>query len=78
MEIGKVKEYFVLGLVTGATVRAPDIINKGWTVEFSGKIEQIDPTLHTAKGAVRAFKTLDAVAKAMREIGLREWRVVAD
>lgn len=78
MDIGKAREYFELGLIQGAVVRSPNVLHNGWTVELSGSIGSAQPTLHTARGDVRQFKTLDAVAKAVREIGLREWRVITD
>ncbi|OJK60167.1 hypothetical protein BK247_26585 [Escherichia coli] len=78
MDIGKAKEYFGLGLIQAAVVRSSSILHNGWTIELSGNIGSAQPTLHTARGEVRQFKTLDAAAKVVREIGLREWRVITD
>ena len=75
MDIGKAKEYFGLGLIQGAVVRSSSVLH---TIELSGNIGSAQPTLHTARGDVRQFKTLDAAAKVVREIGLREWRVITD
>ena len=78
MDIGKAKECFGLGLIRSAVVRPPSLLHNGWTIELNGTFSGGQTTLYTARGDVRCFKTLDAVAKAIREIGLREWRVVTD
>lgn len=75
MTIAKAKEYYSLGLVHSVVVHAPDLLNSGWTVELCGNIGSAGPLLKTSRGDVRAFKTLDAAAKVVREIGLRTWSV---
>jgi hypothetical protein len=78
MDIGKAKEYFELGLIQSAVVRSPSVLHDGWTIELNGNIHGAQSILHTARGDVRKFKTLDAAAKTVRQIGLREWRVITD
>lgn len=78
MNIATGKEYFDLGLLTSATIRAPFLDHDGWTVEVTGQIGNASPVLHTARGQVRKFKTLDAAAVACREIGFRQFSVIVD
>jgi hypothetical protein len=78
MDTAKAKEYFGLDLLTGALVRAPSVLHSGWTIELSGNLGNAKPTLETARGQVREFKTLDAAAKAVREIGFTYFSVITD
>jgi hypothetical protein len=78
MEIGTAREYFHLGLLTAALVRAPSVLHEGWTIEMEGNTGNADPILRAARGQVREFKTLDAAGRAVREIGFKELRVITD
>ena len=71
MEIATAKEYFHLGLLSGARVRAPFVLHAGWTVEFSGTLGNADPLLRTARRAVREFASADSALSVCRDIGLR-------
>lgn len=78
MEIARAKEYFDLGLLTGALVRAPSVLHDGWTIELSGNLGNADPVVRTARRQVRQFSTIDAAAKSVRSIGFSEFRVITD
>lgn len=76
MDIQKAKDYFELGIVTGATVQAANLMHPdGWTIEFSGKFGEANPLFETMRGDVRQFKTQDACAKVLIEIGFKKWSV---
>lgn len=78
MEVSRAKEYFSLGLITGILVRAPSVLHAGWTIELSGNLGNAVPVIRTARKEVREFKTLDAAAKVVREIGAQQFSVIAD
>ena len=79
MKIETAREYFALGLVTGATVRPPSIMHPdGWTVELIGRTGSVSPMIETARGDVRQWKTLDAVGRTIAEIGLKRWEVLTE
>lgn len=78
MNIATASDYFALGLLDRATVRAPFMSHDGWTVEIGGNIGNADPLLRTSRGQVRLFRTLDAAANAVRSIGFRQFDVVTD
>jgi hypothetical protein len=78
LDINRAKDYFAAGIVTGACARAPDGLHAGWTVEFSGAPGNWHPVLETARGKHREFRTLDATAKAIREVGFKQWSVITD
>jgi hypothetical protein len=78
MKIALAKEYFDLGLVTGVIVRAPTLMHDGWTIELEGRVGNALPVIETDRGEVRTWRTLDAAAKAVRQIGPRQWSVVTD
>lgn len=78
MDISKAREYFQLDLIRDALVRAPSVLHNGWTIELSGNLGNASPIIHTARGEVREFKTLDAAAKAVRDIGLKQFNVITD
>lgn len=76
MDILKAKDYFKLGVLTGATVHVTNMIYpNGWTIEFSGKLGDSSALFETMRGEVRQFKTLDSVAKVLSEIGFKKWSV---
>lgn len=79
MELERAKDYFRVGLIEDALVKAPDVINQqGWTIELRGNFGNADPILRASRGGTRTFKTLDAAANVVREIGLKQWRVITD
>lgn len=78
MDIGTAREYFHLGLLTGALVRAPTVLHQGWTIEIQGTTGNADPVLRAARGQVRQFRTLDAAWRVVREIGFRYFTVITD
>lgn len=78
MDIARAKEYFELGLVTGAWVRAPYMSFDGWTIELEGTFGNASPTIQTSRGKIRDFKTLETAAKVVREIGLKQFKVITD
>lgn len=74
MDILKAKDYFKLGVLTGATVHVASMIYPdGWTIEFSGKLGDSSALFETMRGEVRQFKTLDSAAKVLSEIGFKKW-----
>ena len=75
MEIAKAKEYFRLGLLAGAEIRGPDLLNSGFTAHFAGKNGAENAVMHTARGQVRQFKTLDAAAAAVADVGFKKFGV---
>lgn len=76
MDILKAKDYFKLGVLTGATVHVANMIYpSGWTIEFSGKLGDSSALFETMRGEVRQFKTLDSAAKVLSEIGFKKWSV---
>lgn len=78
MDILKAKDYFQLGVLTGATVHAANLMHPGgWTIEFSGKLGDASALFETMRGDVRQFKTLDAAAKVLLQIGFKQWSTVA-
>lgn len=78
MDILKAKDYFKLGVLSGATVHAASLIHPdGWTIEFSGKLGVSSALFETMRGEVRQFKTLDSAAKVLAEIGFKKWSVTA-
>ena len=50
-------------------------LDDGWVVTLAGK-HKLNPLLETARGHVRAFKTLDAAVGVLFEFGFVEIRVV--
>ena len=76
MDINKAKDYFHLGLLTSASIFSPSVMySDGWTVDFKGNTEKTSGTLKTVRGEVRQFKTLDAAANALHDIGFRRFTV---
>lgn len=76
MDIVKAKDYFFLGVLKAATVHAPSVMHpSGWTIHFDGKLGDASPVFKTMRGEVRQFKTLDAAAKVLAEIGFKKWSV---
>jgi hypothetical protein len=47
----------------------------GWVVTLTGK-HTLNPTLETARGHVRVFKTLDAAVGVLFELGFEKVNVV--
>lgn len=78
MKIERAKEYFDLGILTDALVRAPYVLHKGWTVEVSGNTGNASPSIETVRGQVREWSSLDSAARAVRAIGFRSFRVITD
>lgn len=77
MDINKAKDYFHLGLFTGATVFGHSLMySDGWTIEFKGSTEKSGGMLKTVRGEVRQFKTLDAAASVLNDIGFKMFTVV--
>ena len=76
LDILKAKDYFKLGVLTGATVHAASLMHPhGWTIEFSGKLGDSSALFETMRGEVRQFKTLDSAAKVLTEVGFKKWGV---
>ena len=68
-----------LGALERAEVRAPFMKFEGWTVEFfleNGKLPNCSTLLETALGKTREFKTLDAAARALEQIGFKQFTVI--
>lgn len=76
MEIAKAQELFLMGNLDVLLVRCPDLLNNGWTIEIRGNIGRLNPIIETARKQNRCFKTLDAAAKAARNIGFKQFEVV--
>ena len=67
--IQKVREYYELGVIAGfLLVRDP--MSSGWIVCIEGT-SGASWTLHTARGEVRSFASLDSAVKAVEETGMR-------
>lgn len=67
--IQKVREYYELGVIAGFhLVRDP--MSSGWIVCIEGT-SGASWTLHTARGEVRSFASLDSAVKAVEETGMR-------
>ena len=76
VDINKAKDYFHLGLLTSASIFSPSVMySDGWTVDFKGNTEKTSGTLKTVRGEVRQFKTLDAAANALHDVGFRRFTV---
>ncbi len=76
MDILKAKDYFNLGVIKAATVHAPCVMHpKGWAIYFDAKLVDSTLVFKTMRGEVRQFKTLDAAAKVLAEIGFKRWSV---
>lgn len=68
------REYVDLGVIASFhLVRDP--MATGWNVCIEG-ISGMSWTLHTARGEVRSFASLDSAVKAIEEIGMRVFRFV--
>lgn len=78
MRINKAKEYFHLGLMESAEVRAPFMKFEGWTIEFYGRFGSASALLETAVGEVREFASIDTAAKALAQIGFTRFTVIQD
>lgn len=78
MNIARAKEWFQLGVIKMAHVRAPFGRFEGWTIELAPNVPNAEMQLETARGEIREFVTLDAAAKAVREIGIKTFDVITD
>ncbi len=78
MNIGRAKEYFQLGLLDSALIRAPSVLHEGWTIEFSGRLANVSPSLETTLGRVRQFSAIATAAKAVRDVGFKQFCVITD
>jgi len=72
MKLDILKNDLSKGLIHGFKVRAPDILNDGWYIMihwgFTSELEK-------ARGGTRTFATLDAAAKLLKELGIKEFTV---
>jgi hypothetical protein len=50
-------------------------LENGWGITLTGN-HKLNPTLETARGQVRVFKTLDAAAGVLFEIGFDAIKVI--
>ena len=50
--------------------------DSGWIITLAGK-HKLNPTLETARGQVRVFKTLDAAVGVLFELGFGEVKIVS-
>lgn len=78
MKFDYARDLLTMGLMDRAEVRGPFMKFDGWTIEFfleSGKVPNCSTLLETAKGDVREFKTLDAAANALSQIGFKQFTV---
>jgi len=67
--IQKAREYYDLGVIAAFhLVRDP--MGSGWIVCIEGT-SGTSWTLHTARGEVRSFASLDSAVKAVEESGMR-------
>ena len=69
LTIQKAREYYDLGVIASFhLVRDP--MGSGWIVCIEGTTGT-SWTLHTARGEVRSFASLDSAVKAVEESGMR-------
>ena len=69
LTIQKAREYYDLGVIAAFhLVRDP--MGSGWIVCIEGTTGT-SWTLHTARGEVRSFASLDSAVKAVEESGMR-------
>lgn len=62
------------GSLTGASAAHAPMFG-GWTLTFKGKKKDESYSLHTQRGELRAFKSLDAAAKLVKGLGFADFTV---
>jgi hypothetical protein len=62
------------GSLTGATASHQPMFG-GWVLTFKGKKKDEFYQLHTQRGEQRTFKSLDAVAKLVKQLGFADFTV---
>ena len=71
MNIKEARLLFQTGVLREPVIRKEE---GGWSVTLTGR-HPLTPQLETARGQVRIFKTLDAAAEVLFEIGFRNARI---
>lgn len=71
MQTREARLLFNAGAITAAVIRQTA---GGWRVELAGK-HRLDPMLELSRGGPRVFKTLDAAAEVLFEIGFTSVKV---
>jgi len=69
MQLSEIKMLFDNGALRDASVSRA-VMQDGWCVSF-GRVGRESVTMDTQRGSVRVFKTLDAAAAVVEEIGFR-------
>lgn len=67
--IQQAREYYELGVISGFHVMR-EILEDGWNVCIEGTSGTLW-YLHTARGVMRRFASLDSAVKAIEEVGFR-------
>ncbi|MEZ9578988.1 MULTISPECIES: hypothetical protein [unclassified Vibrio] len=73
-ELKDIKLLMDAGILAKATVTNSPMFG-GWTVDFDGKKKGEGYGLYTQRGELRAFKSLDAACKVIKELGFAEFAV---